>query len=51
MTEEYKFSRKVLDDQEIKAKKGIKVEVKLGEEKIKAKIIRIEGDQIIADKC
>ena len=50
MAEEYKFSKKVLEDQGIEAKEGSEVEVKLGEELVKAKIVKIEDDQVIADK-
>lgn len=50
MAEEYKFSKKILDDQGIEAKEGSEIQVKLGEELVKAKIVKIEGDQVIADK-
>ena len=48
MAEKYKFSKKILDDQGIEAKEGNDIEVDLDGITIKAKISRIDGDQIIA---
>ena len=50
MKEAYKFSKQILEDHGIEAKEGSEIEVKLGEELVKAKIVKIEDDQIIADK-
>jgi FKBP-type peptidyl-prolyl cis-trans isomerase 2 len=45
---EYKFSKKVLEEQGFEAKVGNEVDLKLGEIEIKAKITKIDGDQVYA---
>lgn len=46
--EEYKFSKKILEEQGFEAKVGNKIDLKLGEIEIKAEITKIDGDQVYA---
>jgi FKBP-type peptidyl-prolyl cis-trans isomerase 2 len=51
MAEEYKFSKKILDDQQIEAKVGNHIKVKLEDGvEIEGKIIKVDGDQIMVVK-
>lgn len=46
---EYKFSKKILEDQGIETEEGSQVKVELAGEEIEGKIIKIEGDQVIVE--
>ena len=49
MVEEYKFSTKILEDQEIEAKVGIVVDLQLGPAMQKVKILKIEKGEVFVE--
>jgi FKBP-type peptidyl-prolyl cis-trans isomerase 2 len=46
MSDEYKLSKQIIEEQGFEATEGNTVQINIEGEKVEAKIIKIEGDQV-----